>query len=222
MQGDIDATVAELKQKYPQARISTTGVFALMMKGADYMTEAAVSSFGSALVVISVVLLLVFGSLKAGLIAILPNLIPSILTFGLLGMFGIPLDFTTMMIAPIIIGIAVDDTVHFISQYQTNVRRGGDIVKALHATVKECGQAIAFTSLVLGLGFGILAIAEAPNTSNIGKFAFLSVMAGLLNDLFLLPALILAFKLDFKGRKPAAVPAGSGRTQQMAITEGVK
>jgi uncharacterized protein len=222
MQGDIDATVADLKQKYPEARISITGIFALMMKGADYMTEAEVSSFGTALVVITVVLLLVFGSLKAGLIAILPNLIPSMLTFGLLGLLGIPLDFTTMMIAPIVIGIAVDDTVHFISQYQTNVMREGDIVKALRATVKECGQSIAFASLVMGIGFGIMAIAQAPNTSNLGKFTFLSVMAGLLNDLFLLPALILTFKLDFKGRKPAAVPAGSGMAKQMAFSEDMK
>lgn len=222
MQGDINATVAELKQKYPEARISITGIFALMMKGADYMTVAAVSSFGFALVVISVVLLLVFGSIKAGLIAILPNLIPSLLTFGLLGLFRIPLDFTTMMIAPIIIGIAVDDTVHFISQYRTNVMIEGDIISALRATVKECGQAIAFTSLVLGIGFGIMAVAEAPNTSNIGKFAFLSVMVGFLNDLLLLPALILVFKLDFRGRKPAAFLAASSTTSRLTITEEAK
>jgi len=222
MQVDINATVAELKQKYPQARISTTGIFALMMKGADYMTEQEIQSFGAALAVITVVLLLVFGSFKAGLIAILPNLIPAMLTFGLLGLLGIPLDFTTMMIAPIIIGIAVDDTVHFISQYQTHVMHEGDIVKALHATIKECGQAIAFTSLVLGIGFGIMAIAKAPNTSNLGKFVFLSVIAGLFNDLFLLPALILTLKLDFKRRKKAAVPAGSGMSKQLAFTEEMK
>lgn len=201
MQKDIYETVDTIKQKYPKARVSITGIFALAMKAADYLTVTALTSFGIALIVISIVLLLVYGSFKAGFISLIPNLIPSLLTFGLLGLFDIPLDFYTMMLAPIIIGISVDDTIHFLTHYRIQVSIDGDIKKALIHTLKEAGQGIVFTSLILGLGFGIMALGSSAAMSNMGRFGALAVFAGLLNDLFLLPALIMVFKLTFQKEK---------------------
>lgn len=197
MRKDIKTVEAKLQQKYPDASISITGMLALMMHGADYLSQAQLESFALALVFISVILLVVFGSLRAGSIAIIPNLIPAMLAFGLLGLFGIPLDFNTIMIAPVIIGIAVDDTVHFISRYRQEILIDGDIKRALHTTITEGGMAIVFTTLILGLGFGIMAFSESAGTSNVGTFGSLAIMAGMLNDLFLLPAMILIFKPKF-------------------------
>lgn len=198
MRKDIDEAVSTLKQKYPDTRVDVTGLFALMMQGAHYVTMGELQSFGLALLIISVVLLFVFRSYKAGVIAIIPNLIPSVLAFGLMGLLGIPMDFFTMMLAPIIIGIALDDTVHFLTLYRSDVLVHGDIKKALQHNLVEVGQAITFTSLVLGLGFGIMAISSIPSTSNVGKFGSLAVFSGLLCDLFLLPALIVFFKFRFQ------------------------
>ncbi|MBO9699904.1 MAG: MMPL family transporter [Sporocytophaga sp.] len=203
MQKDIHEAVSKIKKKYPDTFVSVTGGFALAMKTADYLTQNEFKSFGLALFVISIILLLVFGSFKAGLISIIPNLIPSVLTFGIMGWFEVPLDFFTMMLAPVIIGVSVDDTSTFISQYRLEVLKDGNIKRALKHTMKESGQAIVFTSLILGLGFGIMSIAESTGTANVGKFGSLAIFAGLLCDLFLLPALIMVFKLNFqkKGTK---------------------
>ena len=198
MRGDIDETMVKLKTDYPKTEISITGVFALAMQAAQYLTSNQALTFGIAIVAVSVILLLVFGSVRVGLIALLPNLIPALLTLGLLGIAGVPLDFYTMMLAPIIIGISIDDTVHFMSQYQRQLQEHGDVSAALRSTMLESGPGVVFTSLILGLGFGIMAIASATGTSNMGKFGALAIFMGLLNDLFLLPAMILAFKPKFK------------------------
>jgi predicted RND superfamily exporter protein len=73
--------------------------------------------------------------------------------------------------------------------------------------VKECGQAVVFTSLILGLGFGVMAVASTPGFANLGKFGFLSIMAGLVCELFLTPALIIVFKLRFSAPAPAILHA---------------
>jgi predicted RND superfamily exporter protein len=198
MRADVDGMMAKLKAKYPRTDVSITGIFALQMQASQYITENQAITFGIALVVVSVILLLVFGSFKIGMIALIPNLIPALLTLGLLGITGVPLDFFTMMLAPIIIGISIDDTVHFISSYQLQLAKDGDVNAALRRTMAETGPGVVFTALILGLGFGIMAIASAAGTSNMGKYGALAILMGLLNDLFLLPALLLTFKPKFK------------------------
>lgn len=198
MREDIYAMLDTLKTQYPDAKVDITGMLALMMQGAQYLTHAQLQSFSLALVFISIILLVVFGSARAGAIAIIPNLIPAVMAFGLLGLFGMPLDFTAMMIAPVIIGIAVDDTVHFVTRYRLEVSKDDDIKRALATTIKETGQAIIFTAVILGLGFGIMGLSGSEGTANIGRMGGIAILMGLLNDLFLLPAMILIFKLKFK------------------------
>lgn len=204
MRQDIQNMLATLKTQYPDAKVDITGMLALMMQGADYLTHAQLESFSLALVFISIILLIVFGSMRAGAIAIIPNLIPAMLAFGLLGLLDMPLDFTAMMIAPVIIGIAVDDTVHFVTRYRLEVTKDGDIKRALTTTISETGQAIVFTALILGLGFGIMGLSGSEGTANIGRLGGLAILMGLLNDLFLLPAMILLFKLKFKNKGSVA------------------
>jgi len=195
MRGDFDQFVEQMKQKYPDAKVSITGILPLMMQGADYLTSSERASFGLAIALVSVMLFLLFGSVKTGAIALIPNLIPAMLAYGAMGLLDVPLDITTMMIAPVVIGIAVDDTVHFVTHYRSEVLIDGNIRRALQQTITHTGQSVVFTSLILGLGFGIMAFASHPSTANMGIFGGLAIFVGLLNDLFLLPAMILAFKL---------------------------
>jgi uncharacterized protein len=206
MKADVNDSLGLIKQHYPQAKVSITGLFAMGMTAADYLMVTELQSFGISLLVISLILLFIFSSLKAGLISLVPNLIPSFLVLGILGLLAVPIDFYTMMLAPIVVGIAVDDTIHFVTQYRSEVLRDGDINRALRATVKECGQAIVFTSLVLGLGFGIMAVASSPGWANLGKLGFISIFAGLICELFLTPALIMVFKLTFASKEAALGP----------------
>ncbi|MDQ3289434.1 MAG: MMPL family transporter [Pseudomonadota bacterium] len=224
MRGDIDEMMAELNTKYPEAEVSITGIFALAMQVSQYLTENQAITFGIALLVVSVILVLTFGW-KIGTIALIPNLIPALLTLGLLGITGVALDFFTMMLAPVIIGISVDQTVHFITNYQLQLAQDDDVNAALRRTMAEAGPGVVFTALILGLGFGIMAIASAAGTSNMGKFGALAIFMGLLNDLFLLPALLLTFKSKFKKEDgsahrpvPAVGPAAEVKTE---VEEGV-
>ncbi len=211
MKSDINASLGEIKQRYPAATVSITGLFAMGMKTADYLVVNELQSFGLSLLIISAILLVIFSSFRAGVISLIPNVIPSFLPLGILGLTGQPLDFYTMMLAPIAVGIAVDDTIHFVTVYRSEVLKSGDIRHALVDTVKECGQGIVFTSMILGFGFGIMAIASTPGLASLGRFGFLSIFSGLVCELFLMPALILAFGLRFgqKREQPvelAAVP----------------
>jgi predicted RND superfamily exporter protein len=199
MRADIDASVRELQRKYPEAKVSITGMLTLMMQGADYLTSNELQSFVASILLVCAVLLVLFGSFKAGTIALVPNLMPSILAYGSLGLLDLPLDITTMMIAPIIIGIAVDDTVHFVTHYRHEVIIDGDIRRALQAAICDCGQSVVFATLVLGLGFGVMAFASNGGVANLGIFGALAIFVGLLNDLFLLPAIILVFKPRLAG-----------------------
>ena len=201
MQKDIDKTINELKQKYPDTKVTLTGTLAMMMKASVFISESTKGSLAFAILAITLTFLLVFGSFRVGLIAILPNLIPSMLTYSLLGWLDIPLDMNTLLIGPIIIGVAVDDTIHFITHYRSEVIIDGNIRRALKATIKEAGQAVIFTSLVLGIGFGILSFAIGP-MANAGKFGALAIFTALICDLFLLPAMILLFDRTAKSEKP--------------------
>ncbi len=197
MTKDIDAAVDSLKKEYPETEASITGIFSLIMQGSNYLSWTSLSSFGMAIITISLLLLVMFGSMRAGLIAIVANCVPATLSFGLMGLLDMPMDFTTVLIAPIIVGIAVDDTIHFMTHYQSEVAVDGNIERALRDTIEKVGQAVAFSSLILGLGLSVLGLSSSVGNANVGIFGALAIFAGLACELLLLPALILIFRLKF-------------------------
>lgn len=198
LRSDIYEAVESIQQEYPNTTVSLTGMFALLMQGSDYLSWSSLTTFGMVIVIISIILLVVFGSFKAGLISLAPNLFPAILTFGLMGIFNIPLDFTSVLVAPIIVGIAVDDTIHFLTHYRNEMMVDGDIHRAIRSTFQQCGQAVIFTSLILGLGLSVLAFSSSVGNATVGIFGSLAIFVALVCDLFLLPAMILIFKPTFK------------------------
>ncbi len=200
VQKEIDAAFAGLRREHPRFAADITGSLALMMKLADYIGWSQIKSLGTVIGIISLILVFIFGSTRMGSLSIVPNLIPATLIFGLLGILDVALDADTMIIAPVIIGIAVDDTIHFITHYRDEVLKDGDIVRSIRNTIREVGQAIAFTSLVLGLGFLMLAFSSNTSFIKVGIFGSLAIFAALLCDLLLLPALILTFKPTFAAK----------------------
>ena len=201
---------APLQTNYPDLEVGVTGTLALMMKLTDYISWSQIKSFGLALVVISVLLLLVFGSVRAGLVALFPNLFPILSIFGLMGWLGIPLDTDTLLVAPITIGIAVDDTIHFLTHYRTEVVQHGDLKRAVIQSFRETGQAITFTSIILSLGFLIFLFSSHNGLSNFGVMSAVAFFVAVFADLFLLPSLCLLTGLRF-GQEPEPVRAGHTR-----------
>ena len=186
-----------LKTRYPDMQVEITGTFALMMKLADNLSRNQFKSLAVAVVVISSLLVLTLGSVQAGLLSIIPNLIPATLAFGLMGLLSIPLDTDTLLIAPLIIGIAVDDTIHFITHYRMALAVNSNMRLALINTIKEVGQAVTFTTLILGCGFYMLSFSDHLGLAKIGNFGSLAIFVALLCDLLFFPALIMIFKPKF-------------------------
>ncbi|MCP4298588.1 MAG: MMPL family transporter [Proteobacteria bacterium] len=191
---DIDLIFDPLKGKYPELRVVVTGSLAMIMRLSQDMAENQRDSFLLAIAIISIFMIFTLGSLQGGLISIIPNVLPAVFTFGMMGLLGVPLDGDTMVIAPLIIGIAVDDTIHFITHYRDALMEGMDINTAVMDTLKEVGQAITFTSLILGLGFAVLTFSAYGGLSKMGMFGSMGIFVALLSDLFLLPAMIYLFK----------------------------
>ena len=194
---DINNEFDTLKDRYPNLDVEITGTFAMMMRLADDLSRNQFKSLAIAAIVISCLLMVTLGSLQAGAMSIVPNLIPATLAFGLMGLFGIPLDTDTLMIAPLIIGIAVDDTIHFISHYRMSLAINNNMRLALIEAIKEVGQAVTFTTLILGSGFFMLTFSDYLGLAKIGGFGSLAIFVALLCDLLFFPALIMIFKPKF-------------------------
>ncbi|MDA9060285.1 efflux RND transporter permease subunit [Candidatus Thioglobus sp.] len=197
IQRDINKEFNGLKDRYPNIKVQITGSFALMMRLADDISKNQFKSLAIAAVVISLLLMITLGSFQAGVMSIIPNLIPASLAFGLMGLLGVPLDTDTLMIAPLIIGIAVDDTIHFISHYRMSLAQNHNMKLALVETIKEVGQAVTFTTLILGCGFLMLTFSDYLGLAKIGTFGSLAIFVALLCDLLFFPALIMIFKPKF-------------------------
>ena len=194
---DIDLVFGPLKDELPELEVYLTGSMALLMRMADEVARSQYQSFALALAVISVIMILTLGSLKGGLMAMVPNVIPALLGFGLMGLIGIPLDTDTLLIAPLIIGIAVDDTIHFMTHYRVELIRTGSIGESLQSTIRDVGQAVMFTTMVLGLGFALLSFSDYLGMAKMGFFGAAAIFVALLCDLFLIPAMIIIFKPTF-------------------------
>ena len=197
MTKDIATSFDPLKARYPDLDVNVTGSMAMIMRLSDQLSVQQFRSMAFALLIISAIMIVTLGSVQAGLLSIVPNLIPATLTFGLMGWFGVPLDTDTLMIAPVIIGIAVDDTIHFITHYRMAMVEHRDMGKALKSAISEVGQAVTFTTLILGCGFFMLTFSDYLGLAKMGGFGALAIFVALLCDLLLLPALILIFKPRF-------------------------
>ena len=111
-----------------------------------------------------------------------------------MGLMGIPLDADTLLIAPLIIGIAVDDTIHFVSHYRMNLAQGNNFNDALKHTVDQVGRAVTFTTIILGVSFLMLGFSHHLGIARVGIFGSFAIFIALLCDLLFLPALIHVFK----------------------------
>lgn len=196
VQRDLHRHFAPLESTYPQMQLDVTGGLSLMMELIDHISWAQIKSFGFALMIITILMIVSLSSVQAGLISMVPNLLPAFFTFGVMGLLGIPLDTDTLIIAPLIIGIAVDDTIHFIAHYRDAWFESGDVDAALNSTIKEVGQAVTFTTLVLAIGFSMLAFSDYLGLAKTGIFGSLAIVVALSSDLLLLPALIHWIKPD--------------------------
>jgi len=181
---------ADLDKAGKPVEVSTTGIMALFARILHATMYSAAQSYGIALGVISLMMILLIGNFRLGILAMIPNLGPILMVMGIMGWFSIPLDMFTMMVASIAIGLAVDDTVHFIYNFKRYYTESGDVRDAVGHTLHTAGRAMLTTSIVLSIGFFLFMFASMNNVFNFGLLVGLAIVFALIGDFFLAPALM--------------------------------
>jgi predicted RND superfamily exporter protein len=167
-----------------------TGLIALMSRTVSAAIYSMAKSYLIAFLVITLMMIFLIGDMRIGLLSMVPNLIPIIVTMGFMGLMDIPLDINSLMIGSIALGIVVDDTVHFLYNFQKFYQRRGDPYYAVEKTLLGVGRALVITSLVLATGFFILMCSSLKNLLNFGLFTGVTIIIALLADLVLVPAIL--------------------------------
>jgi predicted RND superfamily exporter protein len=182
-------------------RAYTTGAVPVIVEMQNILLGNLVKSFAVAFAVISTVFLLIFRSLKKTVICMLPNLLPVIVILGFMGWTRIKLDVATVMIASIAIGIAVDDTIHFVFRYKQECSAGADSAQAILSTLSSTGTAIVWTSLVIFCGFLVLCFSGFKPMIFFGLLTGVTIITALAGDLVMLPALLSTFRVNFNEKQ---------------------
>ncbi len=167
-----------------------TGMGSLFSRVMDASIESTKQSYMIAAVVITFMMILMLGSVKLGLISMIPNLLPIVIAIGFMGYFSMPLDQFTMLIGSICIGLVVDDTIHFMHNFRRYNLNYNDVDRAIRETILSTGRAIVVTTLVLSLGFFIFTAASMDNLIRFGLITGMTIILALLGDLLLAPALM--------------------------------
>ncbi len=175
-----------------------TGLNPLILKMGANLRESLIKSFLAAFIVIFFMMFFVCRDIKLTIISMIPNISPIFLILGLMGWLGIPLDVATIMIASVTIGIAVDDTVHYIVWFKRNIESGMNVEASLIKAYRDTGKPIVITTVVLFIGFFILILGSVKPTQAFGVLTAIAMFFALVGDLFILPAIIMIFKPRLK------------------------
>lgn len=178
----------------------TLGQTVLEVETNNAVTDGQLKSLLLAMGIIFCMMFIVFKSIPVGIVSIIPNVLPILINFGIMGFFNIRLNSATSMISAIGIGIVVDDTIHFLHSYQEGIIKTGNYTDALQYTLKNKGRPITFTSIILFFGFGILSFSKFLPTASFGFLSAMLMLNALLADLIILPAVLLWIKPDFRNK----------------------
>jgi len=180
-----------LQKMYPDVRITVTGMTALLFRTVTNAIAGMSKSYIYALIVITILMIILIGRVRIGLLSMVPNLAPIIVTLGIMGWLKIPMDLFTMLVGNIAIGLAVDDTIHFMHNFRRYFEESGDAKFAIMETLHTTGRAMLVTSCVLSVGFFIFMFATMNNLIHFGFLTGLAIVLALLADYFIAPALMV-------------------------------
>lgn len=182
--------------------VEVSGVGRLWVQMADYISATQIKGYSVVFVLILIVMSQAFGSIRIGLLGMIPNLFPILIVLGLMGWLNWHLDYVRLLLATIAIGIAVDDTIHTLAQLRTEFARHGKYREAISSALKAVGPAIVSTTAILTVAFLTYLLSSMATMASFGILLSFTMVAALLADLFLLPVLVLWLK-PFGPERPA-------------------
>ncbi|MEE8164991.1 MAG: efflux RND transporter permease subunit [Myxococcota bacterium] len=188
----IDRVGSRIRTSMGQlAEVELTGAVVLIARIASATSSSLRRSYTLALALITPLMMLLIGSWRAGLVSMVPNLVPILATLALMVSLGIEIDMFMLLGGCIAIGLAVDDSIHFISCFQRYLARTGDPDKAVEMTMATTGRALLFTSVILVAGFGVLSLSSMANLGNLGFMTAWAIALAFVLDVTVTPALLV-------------------------------
>ena len=206
IEADLKESIAKI---FPKDRygVNITGKSLLFLKGTKYLINNLILSLSLAILLIALFMAFLFRSFKMILISLIPNLLPLIITAGVMGFTGIPLKPSTILVFSIAFGISVDDTIHFLAKYrQELIANGWKINKAVFAALRETGISMFYTSVVLFFGFSIFMSSNFGGTQALGGLVAVTLMMAMLANLVLLPSLLISLEDSISNDKVLKEP----------------
>ncbi len=191
---DLDSAKSYAAQIFPDAKASIVGEVVNYAEMNGKLVNGLLRSFGGSFVIIAIMMILAFGSIKAGLIGMIPNVAPVLLIGGVMGYSGMPLDMITMIVMPMILGIAVDDTIHMNNHIKYGYERTGSYKKALLLSYREIGKTMGMTTFILCAMFFVFIFSPMGALHNVGLLSIIGLAAALVADYTLTTALVYLTK----------------------------
>ena len=188
----VDRSTREFREIFGDtADLTVTGMSAVVTRSVRAVVESMARSYGLALLLITPLMALLIGSLRSGLVSMVPNLLPIAMTLALMTITGITLDMFTLMVGCVAIGLAVDDTIHLIAGFRRYMDQTGDPVRAVELTLQTTGRALLFTSVVLTSGFLVFLLSSMGNLQDFGFLTAFAIGMAFLLDVTATPALLV-------------------------------
>jgi len=200
---------AKIKKIFPedQYEVTITGKAYLFEKGTKYLINNLVLSLSLAIFLISLFMAYMFRSFRMIIVSLIPNIIPLLITAGLMGFLGVPIKPSTILVFSIAFGISVDDTIHFLAKYrQELLANNWKIKKSVYAALRETGVSMFYTSIVLFFGFSVFIISNFGGTVALGALVSATLLFALLANLLLLPSLLLSLERSIANKEVLKEP----------------
>ena len=188
--------------------VSITGKALVFIKGTNFLITNLVLSLSLAILLIALFMAWMFRSPQMILISLIPNILPLLITAGLMGYFNIPIKPSTILVFSIAFGISVDDTIHFLAKYRQELIASKWKVKpSVYAALRETGVSMFYTSIVLFFGFLVFTLSSFGGTIALGGLVSVTLLLAMVSNLILLPSLLLTFEKKIANKKVFKEPS---------------
>ena len=201
---------AEIAKIFPPDRyeVAITGKAFVFEKGTKYLVNNLILSLSLAIFLIALFMAWMFRSVKMIMVSLIPNLLPLLITAGLMGYLGVPIKPSTILVFSIAFGISVDDTIHFLAKYrQELIANNWKIKKSVYLALRETGVSMLYTSIVLFFGFSVFTISSFGGTVALGALVSATLLFAMLANLLLLPSLLLSLERNIANQQTLRKPA---------------
>jgi predicted RND superfamily exporter protein len=200
----------KIDKLFPKERyeVTMTGKALVFQKGTNYLVRNLVISLSLAILLISLFMAYLFRSFRMIIVSLIPNLLPLLVTAGLMGYLGVPIKPSTILVFSIAFGISVDDTIHFLAKYRQELQANHwKIRKSVYAALRETGVGMFYTSIVLFFGFSVFTISSFGGTVALGALVSITLLFAMLSNLLLLPSLLLSLERNIANKEVLRKPA---------------